>query len=108
MNNNSNSVGIIGLGIIGSRIAKTLQQKDWQVSVWNRTSGKDPNALESPAEVARKSNALQTPSKKTALGPCPCVIECKSWDHMGAGLLSFVLQLTIQTGLIGIFPKNSF
>ena len=46
MNKNSNSVGIIGLGIIGSRIAKTLQQKDWQVSVWNRTSGKDANALE--------------------------------------------------------------
>ena len=59
MNKNSNSVGIIGLGIIGSRIAKTLQQKDWRVSVWNRTSGKDPNALESPAEVARKSNVLQ-------------------------------------------------
>ena len=59
MNKNGNSVGIIGLGIIGSRIAKTLQQKDWQVSVWNRTLGKDPNALESPAEVARKSNVLQ-------------------------------------------------
>jgi len=59
MNKDTHSVGIIGLGIIGSRIANTLKQKDWQVSVWNRTSGKDPNALESPSEVARKSNVLQ-------------------------------------------------
>ena len=34
-------VGIIGLGIIGSRISDTLKKKGWDVSVWNRTEGKD-------------------------------------------------------------------
>jgi 3-hydroxyisobutyrate dehydrogenase-like beta-hydroxyacid dehydrogenase len=53
------SVGVIGLGIIGSRIATTLKEKGWQVNAWNRTPGQDQNALESPLKVAQKSNHIQ-------------------------------------------------
>ncbi|MCH2025063.1 MAG: NAD(P)-dependent oxidoreductase [Verrucomicrobiales bacterium] len=53
------SAGIIGLGIIGSRIATTLKEKGWQVNVWNRTPGQDQDALSSPLEVAQKSNQIQ-------------------------------------------------
>ena len=52
-------VGIIGLGIIGSRISDTLKKKGWEVSVWNRTEGKDQNSLSSPAEVLKKSHFIQ-------------------------------------------------
>ena len=53
------SVGIIGLGIIGSRIATTLREKGWQVNTWNRTPGQDQNTLESPLKVAQASNHIQ-------------------------------------------------
>ena len=54
-----NRVGIIGLGIIGSRISDTLKQKGWEVSTWNRTAGKDPDSLSSPAEVVKNSHFIQ-------------------------------------------------
>ena len=53
MEENQNHVGIIGLGIIGSRISDTLKQKGWEVSTWNRTEGKDP------AEVVQASKYVQ-------------------------------------------------
>jgi|TARA_B110000116_G_scaffold268797_1_gene283534 3-hydroxyisobutyrate dehydrogenase-like beta-hydroxyacid dehydrogenase len=53
------SVGIIGLGIIGSRIATTLREKGWQVNAWNRTPSQDQNTLESPLKVAQASNHIQ-------------------------------------------------
>jgi len=53
------SVGIIGLGIIGSRIATTLKEKGWKVNTWNRTPGQDLDALSSPLEVAQKSSHIQ-------------------------------------------------
>ena len=59
MEKNQNHVGIIGLGIIGSRISDTLKQKGWEVSTWNRTKGKDPNSLSSPAEVVKASKYVQ-------------------------------------------------
>ena len=53
------SVGIIGLGIIGSRIATTLREKGWEVNAWNRTPGQDQNELGSPLEVAQRSTYIQ-------------------------------------------------
>lgn len=53
------NVGVIGLGIIGSRVAKVLRAKGWGVYVWNRTPKAEPNALGSPAEVARQAKAVQ-------------------------------------------------
>ena len=53
------SVGVIGLGIIGSRIATALREKEWQVNAWNRTPGQNQNVLESPLKVAQVSNHIQ-------------------------------------------------
>ena len=53
------SVGVIGLGIIGSRIATTLREKGWQINAWNRTPSQDQNTLESPLKVAQASNHIQ-------------------------------------------------
>lgn len=52
-------VGILGLGIIGSRIAGHLRDAGFAVSVWNRTPKPEPNFLGSPAEVAEASDILQ-------------------------------------------------
>ena len=58
-NNKVQNVGIIGLGIIGSRVADCLRRADQQVFVWNRTTRPAPNFLASPAEVAEVAQVIQ-------------------------------------------------
>jgi 3-hydroxyisobutyrate dehydrogenase-like beta-hydroxyacid dehydrogenase len=52
-------VGVIGLGIIGSRVAKNLRKKGFEVYVWNRTPKTEPNFVNSPAEVAKAAQIIQ-------------------------------------------------
>lgn len=52
-------VGVIGLGIIGSRVAKNLRKKGFEVYVWNRTPKAEPNFVNSPAEVAKAAQIIQ-------------------------------------------------
>jgi len=53
------SVGVIGLGIIGSRVAAHLRTAGYNVPVWNRTPKTEPNFLGSPAQVARAATVIQ-------------------------------------------------
>jgi 3-hydroxyisobutyrate dehydrogenase-like beta-hydroxyacid dehydrogenase len=53
------NVGLIGLGIIGSRVAVALRSSGWQVFVWNRTAKPVPNFLGSPAEIAELCDVIQ-------------------------------------------------
>ena len=53
------NVGLIGLGIIGSRVAAKLRSEGFQVYVWNRTAKAAPNFLGSPAEVAEAADIIQ-------------------------------------------------
>ncbi len=55
----SKNVGILGLGIIGSRIAGALRKNGFQVFVWNRTPRPEQNFVGSPAEVAELCNVVQ-------------------------------------------------
>jgi 3-hydroxyisobutyrate dehydrogenase-like beta-hydroxyacid dehydrogenase len=57
--NTQPNVGIIGLGIIGSRIAQNLRNKGFSVSVWNRSPKEEPNFTESPAALAGKCEIIQ-------------------------------------------------
>src|SRR5207253_9639048 len=52
-------VGIIGLGIIGRRIADHLRHQGLSVFVWNRTPRPVPNFVGSPTELAQTCNYLQ-------------------------------------------------
>jgi 3-hydroxyisobutyrate dehydrogenase-like beta-hydroxyacid dehydrogenase len=52
-------VGVIGLGIIGSRVAKNLRKKGFEVYVWNRTPKAEPNFVSSPADVAKSCQIVQ-------------------------------------------------
>ncbi len=54
------SVGVIGLGIIGSRVAANLRRAGYEVWVWNRSPKVEPNFLSSPAEVAETADILLT------------------------------------------------
>jgi 3-hydroxyisobutyrate dehydrogenase-like beta-hydroxyacid dehydrogenase len=58
-NGKSNNVGIIGMGIIGSRVAERLRKAKHQVFVWNRTIKPEPNFLASPREIAEVANFIQ-------------------------------------------------
>ena len=56
---NSKNVGLIGLGIIGQRVAESLRRHGFHVFVWNRTPRPVPNFLGSPAAVAELCNFVQ-------------------------------------------------
>jgi 3-hydroxyisobutyrate dehydrogenase-like beta-hydroxyacid dehydrogenase len=53
------AAGVIGLGIIGSRVAACLRKSGHQVWLWNRTLRPEPNFLSSPAEVADSARHIQ-------------------------------------------------
>jgi len=53
------TVGLIGLGIIGSRVAAGLRAAGFQVFVWNRSVKPTPNFLGSPAAVAEVADIIQ-------------------------------------------------
>lgn len=58
-NEGTETVGVIGQGIIGSRVAALLRNTDRHVYVWNRTPKPIPNFLGSPAEVAQLADIIQ-------------------------------------------------
>lgn len=51
-------VGLIGLGLIGSRVAANLRRAGHEVWVWNRSPKVEPNFLPNPAEVAETADLL--------------------------------------------------
>jgi 3-hydroxyisobutyrate dehydrogenase-like beta-hydroxyacid dehydrogenase len=53
------NVGLIGLGIIGSRVANALRAEGFHVYVWNRTPRAAPNFLASPRQVAELCDIIQ-------------------------------------------------
>lgn len=53
------NVGIIGLGIIGSRVCDVLRRKGFHVFVWNRTPRPVPNFVGAPAELAEMCDCVQ-------------------------------------------------
>jgi len=53
------NVGLIGLGIIGSRVANALRQAGFHVYVWNRTPRAAPNFLASPRQIAELCDIVQ-------------------------------------------------
>jgi 3-hydroxyisobutyrate dehydrogenase-like beta-hydroxyacid dehydrogenase len=53
------NVGILGLGIIGSRVADNLRKVGHEVFVWSRSARPVPNFLASPREVAEAAGIIQ-------------------------------------------------
>src|SRR5438105_5338093 len=53
------NVGVIGLGIIGSRVADNLRRQGFHVFVWNRNPRPIPNFVGAPAELAEMCDYIQ-------------------------------------------------
>jgi len=53
------NVGVIGLGIIGSRVAENLRKKGFTVRVWNRTKKEEANFAKTPGELAKACRIIQ-------------------------------------------------
>jgi 3-hydroxyisobutyrate dehydrogenase-like beta-hydroxyacid dehydrogenase len=53
------NVGVIGLGIIGSRVADNLRRRGFPVFVWNRNPRPVPNFVGAPAELAEMCDYIQ-------------------------------------------------
>jgi 3-hydroxyisobutyrate dehydrogenase-like beta-hydroxyacid dehydrogenase len=53
------NVGVIGLGIIGSRVAENLRRRGFPVFVWNRKPLPVPNFVGAPAELAEMCDYIQ-------------------------------------------------
>ncbi|MCB1076449.1 MAG: NAD(P)-dependent oxidoreductase [Verrucomicrobiae bacterium] len=56
---NPDKVGIIGLGIVGSRVAEVLRHAGYHVYVWNRSPRPEPNFLSSPGELALLAEVIE-------------------------------------------------
>ncbi|MGH8048504.1 MAG: NAD(P)-dependent oxidoreductase [Chthoniobacterales bacterium] len=52
------AIGVVGLGIIGSRVAANLRRAGYDVWVWNRSPRSEPNFLSSAAEVAETADII--------------------------------------------------
>jgi 3-hydroxyisobutyrate dehydrogenase-like beta-hydroxyacid dehydrogenase len=53
------NVGVLGLGIIGSRVADNLRGRGFHVFVWNRNPRPVPNFVGAPAELAEMCDYVQ-------------------------------------------------
>ena len=53
------NVGVIGLGIIGSRVSDNLRRLGYHVFVWNRNPRPVPNFVGAPAELAEMCDYIQ-------------------------------------------------
>ncbi|HLW36746.1 MAG TPA: NAD(P)-dependent oxidoreductase [Chthoniobacterales bacterium] len=53
------NVGVLGLGIIGSRVAENLRARGFHVFVWNRNPRPVPNFVGAPAELAEMCDYIQ-------------------------------------------------
>ena len=53
------NVGVLGLGIIGSRVADNLRERGFHVFVWNRNPRPVPNFVGAPAELAEMCDYIQ-------------------------------------------------
>ena len=53
------NVGVIGLGIIGSRVREVLRRKGFHAFVWNRTPKPVPNFVGAPSELAEMCSCIQ-------------------------------------------------
>ncbi len=53
------NVGVIGLGIIGRRVADCVRRAGFSTFVWNRTPRPFPNFVGSPAEIAELCDFIQ-------------------------------------------------
>jgi 3-hydroxyisobutyrate dehydrogenase-like beta-hydroxyacid dehydrogenase len=62
------NVSMIGLGAMGSALAKALLRDGYRVTVWNRTSSK--------ADPLVEEGAILAPSPAAAVGASPIVIVC--------------------------------
>jgi len=74
-------VGFLGLGIMGSRMARNLAQKGFEVTVWNRTRAKAEalapfgvKVASTPAEVAAHTDAF-----------CTCVADVPALREVALG-----------------------
>lgn len=99
-------VGVIGMGIVGSRIADVLRKSDRHVYVWSRAPKPLPNFLGSPAEVMENSEAVQIfvtngealleviEAMEPALGRGKLVINCSTVDLNSTKKAASIVEAT--------------
>ncbi len=104
MGGSSTRVAFIGLGTIGSSIAKCLRKADFNLTVWNRTAAKMTPLVEQGAKPA-------TSAKEAASG-ADVVITCLMDDqsvldtlHGDQGILAGLRPAAVHVGLTTISPR---
>ena len=78
-------VSILGLGLIGSRIARHMAGMGDTVTVWNRTPREDfPEAVPTPADAARASKIIQLylKDRNACLEVCEQMREALTPEHI--------------------------
>ena len=77
-------VGFLGLGTMGTPMAKNLKKKGFEVVVWNRTPAR-AEALKADGIAGRRDARPSWRSKVDAF--CTCVADPAALEGVAAGLL---------------------
>lgn len=76
------SVSVLGLGLMGSAIARVLLQKGWKVTVWNRTSAKAQPLISVGATAAKSAGECIGASKLVIT----CFIDPSAFEQVFTGV----------------------
>ncbi len=74
-------VGFLGLGIMGSRMAKNLKKKGFEVTVWNRTPARATELEKDGIRVAKSPRALA----EAVDAYCTCVTDPQALEQVALG-----------------------
>lgn len=88
----NNDVTVIGLGAMGSALARVLLEKGYRVTVWNRTGAK--------AQPLLDKGAILAPSPAAAVKASPLVLVCVQDYQVSQGILETEGAAAALTGKI--------
>jgi 3-hydroxyisobutyrate dehydrogenase-like beta-hydroxyacid dehydrogenase len=93
-----NKAGIIGLGIVGSRVAKNLRQAGIHTYVWSRSPKAEPNFLGSARDVAKLAPLVQifVRNGQDLLEVVRSMLPALTPDHIIANCATVDLDSTLQ------------
>ena len=122
----SKNVGLIGLGIIGSRVAAALRKRGLQVFVWNRTPRLEQYFVGSPVEVAElisdlvadDAALLETVQLTLTHGAAHVTAHCtvapessgwppRSWNGVVRGFGGAIYRSKVAAEMVSLFTTSA-
>lgn len=110
MNSPLPQVGLLGLGIIGSRVAANLRQAGYEVSVWSRSPRDSAGFKNTPREVAQAATIIQifVRNDEALLSALQAMQPVLTADHIIINHATVSKAATLQAAALCSSAKASF